>query len=101
MYGNCCSKDGKEKKCFSVIIAKWLLVIGGINWGLVGIGMLLGSMSSWNIVHMIFGGMPWLEGVIYVLVGISAVIMIFGCKCRSCGTGACGTTGEVKQEGTI
>ncbi len=55
----------------------WILVIvGGINWGLVGLGMLMGG--SWNLVSMIFGFMPMLEAIVYLLVGVSAVILAAG-----------------------
>ncbi len=57
------------KKLFSI-----LLVIGGLNWGLVGLGMLFGG--NWNVVNMILGSWPMVEGVVYVLVGISAVMAI-------------------------
>jgi len=49
--------------------------------------MLLGAGDSWNVVRMVLGGMPMLEAIIYVLVGIAAVMKIFGCgcgKCRAC-----------------
>lgn len=85
-------------------IAKWLVVIGGINWGLVGLGMLLGnSVDSWNIIHMILGSVPALEGIIYVLVGVAAIMKIFGCKCKNCKDGTCcGTEGkEEKKEGAM
>ncbi len=79
--------------CTTHMISKILVIIGGVNWGLVGIGMLLGGMN-WNVVHLIFGFVPVLEAIIYLLVGISAVMMIFGCKCKKC----TGTTEEVKKE---
>jgi uncharacterized membrane protein YuzA (DUF378 family) len=56
-------------------IARILVIVGGINWGLVGLGMLMNS--DWNVVHMIFGSVSMLEAVIYVLVGISAVMMMW------------------------
>ncbi len=56
-------------------IARILVIVGGINWGLVGLGMLMGS--DWNVVHMIFGSVSMLEAVIYVLVGLSAVMMLW------------------------
>jgi uncharacterized membrane protein YuzA (DUF378 family) len=66
-------------------IGKVLLIIGGLNWGLVGVGMLMGNgMEAWNVVHMIIGSMPTLEGIVYVLVGIAAVMKIFGCRCKQC-----------------
>ena len=84
------------KKCWGLKIAKWLLIIGGLNWGVLGLGMLLGKMDSWNVVRMIFGGMPTLEAIIYVLVGIAAVMKIFGCSCHKCKEGMCG--GATKDE---
>lgn len=54
----------------------WLVVVGAINWGLVGLGMLMGGMG-WNIVNMIFGAWPMLEAVVYVLVGLSGVWLLW------------------------
>ena len=80
-------------------VAKWLVIIGGINWGLVGLGMLLGkSLDSWNLVHWIFSSVPVVEGIIYVLVGIAAIMKIFGCKCKKCcDVPATGTAEEPKM----
>ena len=75
--GKCGSKCGPAK------IAKWLLIIGGINWGLVGVGMLIGS--DLNIVHLIFSFSSVVEAIIYILVGLSALMKAFGgCKCKKC-----------------
>ena len=52
-------------------IARILVVVGGVNWGLVGLGMLMGS--DWNVVHMILGSWMTLEAIVYVLVGLAAV----------------------------
>jgi len=48
-----------------------LVIIGGLNWGLVGI-------FSFNLVDAIFGVMSVLSRIIYILVGLSAIYMIFG-----------------------
>jgi uncharacterized membrane protein YuzA (DUF378 family) len=72
-------------KCGGCIVHRTcgvLLIIGGLNWGLVGLGMLMGS--DLNVVHMIFGSMPTLEAIVYLLVGVAAVMKIFGCKCKKC-----------------
>ena len=89
-YKEGCCKHG----CVGKMIAKILLIIGGINWGLVGIGMLLGS--DWNVVHMIFSFSPAVEAIIYILVGIAAIVKIFGCCCHKC-KGTCAV--EEKKEG--
>jgi uncharacterized membrane protein YuzA (DUF378 family) len=48
------------------MIAIILLVIGGINWGLVG-------LFNFNLVAFLFGFMPLLTSLIYILVAASAV----------------------------
>ena len=47
-------------------IALVLIIIGGINWGLIG-------FFNFNLVAVIFGEMTWISRVIYVLVGISGL----------------------------
>ncbi len=46
------------------------MVIGAINWGLYG-------LFGMNLVMAIFGSMPIVEKVVYILVGISGIWMIF------------------------
>jgi uncharacterized membrane protein YuzA (DUF378 family) len=61
-------------------LAFFLLVIGGLNWLLVG-------LFSWDI-GTLFGGMDdMVSRVIYVLVGLSAIYMLFTHKkdCKACG----------------
>lgn len=50
-------------------IALILTIIGGINWGLIG-------FFGFNLVSFIFGEASILTQIIYMLVGISAVIAI-------------------------
>jgi uncharacterized membrane protein YuzA (DUF378 family) len=64
-----------------------LLTIGGLNWLLIGLGGFLGG--DWNVVHMVLGSMMWLESLVYVLVGLSAVYLVVTHKqtCKYCGGG--------------
>lgn len=55
----------------------WLVVVGAVNWGLVGLGALLGG-GNWNVVEMLLGSMPALVNLVYVLVGLSGVWMLLG-----------------------
>jgi len=48
-------------------IALVLVVIGGLNWGLVGIN------PSYDLVMLLLGFMPVLAQLVYLLVGASAV----------------------------
>ncbi|XKT75056.1 MAG: DUF378 domain-containing protein [Patescibacteria group bacterium UBA2103] len=50
-------------------IAYILVFVGGINWGLVGIAQL-------DLVQAIFGAGN-IANIIYILVGISALYMLF------------------------
>ena len=47
-------------------IALVLIIIGAINWGLVG-------FFSFNLVDAIFGSMSVISRIIYALVGISGL----------------------------
>ncbi|MEK7564380.1 MAG: DUF378 domain-containing protein [Patescibacteria group bacterium] len=82
--------------CTISIVAKVLVIVGGLNWGLVGLGMLL-TGDGWNVVNMLLGSIPTLESIVYLLVGIAALGSIFGCKCKKCmeGCGACSTGGNM------
>ncbi|MBI4155064.1 DUF378 domain-containing protein [Candidatus Woesearchaeota archaeon] len=51
-------------------IATILVVIGGINWGLVG-------LFDLDLVETILGSIPVLQKIIYILVGLSALYMIY------------------------
>ena len=51
-------------------IALLLALIGGINWGLVG-------AFKFNLVEFLFGFMPILATVVYIIVGISACYALF------------------------
>lgn len=57
------------------MIAWWLLIIGGLNWGLVGIGGFAGA--NWNVVNLILGSAPSVEWIVYILVGLSALWLAF------------------------
>ena len=60
-------------------IAFVLLVIGGLNWLLVGV-------LGWDIGEIFGGQGEIISRIIYILVGISALIELFGHKnvCKEC-----------------
>ncbi len=47
-------------------IALILTIVGGINWGLIGI-------ADFNLVNMLLGFAPMLEKIVYIVVGLSAI----------------------------
>lgn len=61
----------------------WILVIiGGLNWGLTALG--------YNVVHMLLGSLGPVETIVYILVGIAAILEVVTHKasCRDCTTAA-------------
>ncbi len=52
------------------IIALILIIIGGLNWGLVG-------FFQFDLVAAIFGAMSIAARVVYAIVGIAAIYGIF------------------------
>lgn len=64
------------------MIALTLVIIGALNWLLIGV-------FNWNLVSALFGNIQWLERLIYILVGLSGVMMLVRCPCKQCKNGAC------------
>ncbi|TSC68280.1 MAG: hypothetical protein G01um101472_63 [Parcubacteria group bacterium Gr01-1014_72] len=60
-----------------------LLVVGGLNWLLVGLG-------DWNLVEKLLGNWPAVVKLVYILVGLSAVVVLFTHKkdCKMCSSGS-------------
>lgn len=61
-----------NSKCLDYI-ALVLVIIGGINWGLIG-------FFKFDLVAFLFGQMTWISRIVYALVGLSALytISLFG-----------------------
>jgi uncharacterized protein len=57
-------------------IASILVVIGAINWGLVGIGSFSAVSYDWDLVALLLGGIPWLAAAVYILVGLSGIWLL-------------------------
>ncbi|HXK38596.1 MAG TPA: DUF378 domain-containing protein [Candidatus Paceibacterota bacterium] len=70
------------------VVAFILLIVGGLNWGLTGLGGFLGG--NWNVVNLILGSWPAVEWLVYILVGVAAVYEVVKHKqnCKDCGSGA-------------
>lgn len=64
------------------IISFIILVVGGLNWGLVGIGG-----ESWNVVAFLGDG---IARIVYILVGLAAIeaIVMHKKSCKECTSAA-------------
>lgn len=56
-----------------------LLIVGGLNWGLVG-------LMNLDLVELLLGSMPVAQQLVYVLVGVSAIFEVVTHKsgCKNC-----------------
>lgn len=61
------------------MVAVLLVLVGAVNWGLVGLMQL-------NLVSMVLGSMPMVENVVYMLVGAAGVYILVTHKgdCKVC-----------------
>jgi len=48
----------------------WVVAIGAINWGLVG-------LLNLNIVELLFGAVPMLAKIVYILVGLAGAYKLY------------------------
>lgn len=61
------------------VVAFVLVIVGGINWGFVG-------LLNFNFVSMVFGTVPSFENFVYILVGAAAVYLLatHATNCKAC-----------------
>jgi len=50
--------------------AVWLVIIGALNWGLVG-------LLNVNLVNWLLGSWPTVERIVYILVGLAGVWKLY------------------------
>lgn len=65
------------KMCPIHKIAWVLVIVGALNWGLVGI-------FNFNLVSAIFGSWPMVVRIVYILVGLSGIAMLVTDMCKQC-----------------
>lgn len=52
------------------MLALALVIIGGLNWGLVG-------LLNLDLVQLLLGSIPILAQIVYIVVGLAALYMIY------------------------
>ena len=61
-------------------ISMLLVIVGALNWGLVGLGMFFvgeAAIESWNLVNILLGWSPLLEALVYLLVGLAGLYELY------------------------
>lgn len=67
--------DGSIRTSYLDWASLALVIVGAINWGLVGLGTFLDA--NWNLVNLILGGFPTVEALVYVVVGLAGVYELY------------------------
>ena len=71
-----CELKGGVKKMAKKRMSGWewlsyiLVVVGAISWGLIG-------LVEWDLLGAVFGTVPWLLQLVYVLIGLSGLWMLY------------------------
>ena len=75
-----------KNMCALCWVACALVIIGAINWGLVGLGWLVGSGANWNVVNLLLGQWMMVEAIVYILVGVAGIykLFLYGKCCGKC-----------------
>lgn len=87
-------KSMKSCGCMGAKVLWALVIVGAVNWGLVG-------AFDLDLVALVFGSIAWLQDLVYILVGVAGLALLFGgCRCKSCKTSACcaGDTKDMKDD---
>lgn len=63
--------------CWLHTVTFVLVVVGALNWGLVG-------FFEWNLVEALLGSWPVVVRVVYALVGVSGLAMLAAPWCPNC-----------------
>jgi len=71
--------------CHKVVMV--FLIIGGLNWGLVGLGTLIGS--NLNVVNLLLGSVPYGEAIVFLLIGLAALNRLVYVSMGKCTGGTC------------
>ncbi|HEV3244949.1 MAG TPA: DUF378 domain-containing protein [Candidatus Paceibacterota bacterium] len=67
----------------------WVLVmIGGLNWLLIGLGGFFGG--NWDVVWLLLGSWPAVQWLVYIVIGLAAVyeIVTHRKNCKTCTSGS-------------
>lgn len=64
----------KEKCCGAHAVSSALVIIGALNWGLIGV-------VKFNLVTALVGRWPIGERIVYVLVGLAALMLLTQSRC--------------------
>lgn len=80
-----CCCDTKSKCCNDFMcILHTIVLIGALNWLLVGLSALLGR-GNWDVVQLALGGTNYGPAIAYTIVGVAGALELVGYIVHKCG----------------
>lgn len=68
-------------KPFRMTLVDWtalaIVFVGALNWGLVGLAHFVDAAANYNVVNILFDGVPEVEFGIYLLVGLASLWTLY------------------------
>lgn len=68
-------------KHFKMNLLDWsvlaLVIVGAVNWGLIGVAHFVSASANWNLVNILLGSFPAIEALVYLLVGLAGIYGIY------------------------
>ncbi|MFC4726981.1 DUF378 domain-containing protein [Coralloluteibacterium thermophilus] len=61
------------------VVCLILVIVGALNWGLVG-------AFNFDLVAALFGGVPAIQRLVYILVGVAGIVLAIGAFASRPGT---------------
>ena len=53
-----------------------IIILGALNWGLVGLGAYAGG-QNWNVIELLFKSWPEVINLVYLVIGIAGVWALY------------------------
>jgi uncharacterized protein len=69
--------EDKQKSCMVCQIGKVLVIIGALNWGLVG-------LFNYDLVAAVLGPMTYSSRAVYSVIGICGLVVAVSCIKKIC-----------------
>ncbi len=78
-----------NSKCCSdfMCILHTVVVIGALNWLLVGLAGFFGGGANWDVVQLVLGGTSYGPAIVYTIIGVAGILDVIGWimhKCEMC-----------------
>ena len=69
--------EGRVRVSYVDWLSLLLVIVGALNWGLVGIAHFVDQTANWNLVNILLDSVPAAEAGVYLLVGLAGLYELY------------------------